>query len=428
VSNYSSLGLLMLPLLAQIVWAGEPVSDSPRHQHPPEKEPVAESVPWWKGDFATGNWNGAREWANNRGLSFELVYTGESQTNLRGGLNVNGATEYTGAVDVTATLDFEKIAGHKGGTLYFWFEEVHGKGISEDHIGDYQVVSNLEAEPFRTLYEYWYKQEFFDGKFWILAGKFDANVNFAATDVGGNFIQSSFGFPPNIPFGTYPDTGVGFQAGYQINDWAYIQAMIQDGAPNENSISGWRRAFSNERGSVSLFEFHYTPQFLPKHLPGKYKFGTWYHSADFPKLSNADPVHNFSENYGLYFIADQTVFKEKRDDEEDGQGLSIFAQVSGAPEDRNEVELYLGGGLAYTGLFPTRDEDCFGVGVAHAKFSDRLNRLTGQNYETALEVFYRFQITPFLTAQPSLQFVDQPGGRSSINDATAVGLRFEIRF
>jgi porin len=429
--NYCLLGIFLFFSIAKTsLLAGESAPDSPRHQHPPEKSEtkgeVEESTPWWKGDFATGEWNGARKWAEDRGLTFELVYTGESQTNVRGGLNVNGASEYTGAVDVTATLDFEKIAGHKGGTLYFWFEEVHGKGISEHHVGDYQVVSNLEVEPFRTLYEYWYKQEFFDGRFWILGGKFDANVNFASTDVGGNFIQSSFGFPPNVPFGTYPDTGVGFQAGFKINDMAYIQTMIQDGAPNENSISGWRRAFSAERGAIGLFEFHFTPPWLPKHLPGKYKFGTWHHTADFPALSN--PARDFSNNYGFYFIADQTVFKEKRDDEEDSQGLSIFAQVSGAPEDRNEVELYMGAGLVYTGLFPTRDEDAFGIGAAHVKFSDRLNRVTGQNYETSFELFYRVQITPFLLAQPSIQFVDQPGGRSSINDATAVGLRFEIRF
>jgi len=420
-----ALGIVAL-LFAPCAFAGE-TPDARTHQHPPVQKEIAASTPWWEGDFATGDWNGARKWAGDRGLDFELVYTGEVQSNTRGGLNTSGATEYIGSADVTTTLDFEKIAGLKGGKLFLWFFEVHGHGISEDHVGDYQVLSNLENEPFRTLYEYWYRQEFFDGRFWVLGGKFDANVNFAATDVGGNFIQSSFGFPPNIPFGTYPDSGVGFQSGFKINDWALIQAMIQDGSPDRKSVSGWDKAFSSEHGVIGLFEFHFTPPWLPESLPGTYKFGTWHSTADFTSISSAPNPRDFSRNYGLYFIADQAVFKEN-EDKDDEQGLSVFAQFSIAPEDRNEVETYAGGGLTYTGLFPTRNDDVLGFGAAHVKFSDRLNRVSSQNYETSFEFFYRVQITPFISAQPSLQFVDNPGGRSSIPDATAVGLRFEIRF
>lgn len=385
---------------------------------------IAESVDWLSGDYATGDWGGKRKWLEDRGVKLEAVYMGEVQSNTRGGLNTNNATECLGSVDVTAKLDFEKLVGHKGGTLFLWFTDVHGEGISEDHVGDSQLISNLEARPFRTLYEYWYKQEFFDGRFWVLGGRFDANVNFAATDIGGNFIHSSFGHPPNIPFGTFPNTGVGMQAGFKINDWASFQAMIQDGKPNENSVGGWHHAFSSDHVACSIFEFQYKPQMLPKSLPGTYKFGVWQHSADFPEISNAENPRSFTMNYGLYFIADQQVYKERPQDEKDNQGLALFAQFARAPEDRNEVEAYVGGGVLYTGAIKNRDSDKCGFGVAHAKFSDRLHKRN----ETAFELFYHVQVTKFISVQPSVEYIANPSGRRDLNDAIAAGLRFEVKF
>ncbi|GMV81296.1 MAG: hypothetical protein AMXMBFR7_24800 [Planctomycetota bacterium] len=401
-------------------------ADSRRHHHPPrDGEAQVEAPDYWSGEHLSGDWNGARRWARERGLDFEIVYTGEVMNLTRGGRNTRGATEYTGTPDVIAELHPEKMGGWSGGTFYFWFTNIHGAGLTERHLGDFQTISNLEVEPFTTLYEYWYKHELWDGRFWIKAGKFDANTDFAASDYGGEFIHSSFGYPPSIVFGTYPDTGVGVQAGYRINDWAYVQAMLQDGAPNADSVSGLEPMFDGEGGHVSIFEFHFTPPQLPEKLPGTYRFGVWHHTGDFEEINvDRDPPEEVSSGYGLYAIFDQRLFKE-REDPADEQGLGMFFQYAWAPQDRSEAQHYLGAGLVYRGAIPGRDEDVAGAGVAHVRFSNRLNE-TRAVYETALEFFYRVQVTPFLWLQPQLSYVDNPSGTG--RDGLAAGLRFEVNF
>ena len=385
---------------------------------------IRPSVPWWNREVATGDWDGARSRLEAKGFKLEANYVGEVQSNLRGGLNTANATKYLGSVDLTTTLDFEKLAGLKGGKLFLWFTDVHGEGISEDEIGDYQLISNLDAKPFSTLYEYWYRQEFLNGGAWVLGGRFDANVNFAVSSNGNTFIHSSFGHPPNIEFDTYPNTGIGVQAGFKIDASSTIQAMVQDGAANENSIGGWHRAFSHSHGMIGMLEYQLTPPFLPATLPGTYKFGVWKHTGDFASVPAQTPQKTVRGNEGFYVLADQQVFREHPQLKDDAQGLALFAQVARAPENRNDVGLYAGGGFVYTGVFLGRDQDKLGIGAAHAKFSDRLPK----SAETAFELYYRVQATPFLSIKPSVEYVVNPNGRKDIDDALAAGVRVEIHF
>ena len=77
------------------------------------------------------------------------------------------------------------------------------------------------------------------------------------------------------------------------------------------------------------------------------------------------------------------------------------------------------GGIVYKGLIPGRDEDVLGAGVAWAK----LNR-SGALQETAVELFYKARITPWMSLQPDVQYIASPSGIH--RDALAVGLRFEV--
>ena len=41
---------------------------------------------------------------------------------------------------------------------------------------------------------------------------------------------------------------------------------------------------------------------------------------------------------------------------------------------RNEVDFYVGGGIHYQGIIPTREDDILGLAVAHASISEDLQR------------------------------------------------------
>jgi carbohydrate-selective porin OprB len=101
------------------------------------------------------------------------------------------------------TLDTEAMGLWPGGPLFVDFLQISGRSITDHHVGDLQFVNNSDAPPGRTqVSEYWYEQRLFEDVLRIKLGKMDANNDFAYVDYGGEFINSSPGFPPIIPFPT----------------------------------------------------------------------------------------------------------------------------------------------------------------------------------------------------------------------------------
>ncbi len=383
---------------------------------------------WRRWQHATGDWGGSRPWLDEHGVSFGLAYTGEVFSNLRGGLNADGATEYRGNVDLTATLDTEKLGLWRGGSFFLYFQNGHGHGLSEEHVGDVQTLSNIDADDFSQISEYWFEQGLLAGRVRIKLGKQDANADFCALDSGGDFINSSFGVIPTVPMPTFPDPALGAVAFLDPADWMALGVGVYDGAP-DGGTSGFDTVFGDDAVGFGLVELTLRTSLLgDTSNSGAYRVGVWYHSDDVEEIAAALTPEIFSENYGIYLAFDQLLFREGSDSGE-AQGLAAFAQFGWAPGDRNELAHYGGVGLVYTGALPGRDEDVLGVGVAHARFSKRLERLErpdGRTHETVLEVFYRAQLTPWLALQPDLQLIANPGGQG--RNALAAGLRFAIEF
>ncbi|MCB9832235.1 MAG: carbohydrate porin [Planctomycetes bacterium] len=107
----------------------------------------------------------------------------------------------------------------------------------------------------------------------------------------------------------------------------------------------------------------------------------------------------------------------------DEQALVFFFQYGHAEAEVMEVEHHLAFGLDWVGLFPGRDADRTGF---YCSFVDLVEKAGYTEDEIALELYHRFQITPFFALQPDLQYVIDAGGASE--DAVAASLRLEIVF
>ena len=116
-------------------------------------------------------------------------YKGDFVTNFRGGIQT-GST-YLGLADLFLHFDTEKAGLWKGGEFLIHGANSHGGEPSANLIGDLQVVSNIEAGNHTFLYECWFKQKFANVTATI--GLQDLNAEFAASDVGSLFLNSSFG-------------------------------------------------------------------------------------------------------------------------------------------------------------------------------------------------------------------------------------------
>jgi porin len=99
------------------------------------------------------------------------------------------------------------------------------------------------------------------------------------------------------------------------------------------------------------------------------------------------------------------------------------------PDDRNEVDFYVGGGIHYQGIIPTREDDILGLAVARASISDDLKDIEKRDsHETAVELTYRAQVSPWLAIQPGVQTIFNPGADTDLDNAVVSIVRFQINF
>jgi len=351
-------------------------------------------------------------------LEAEYLYTGEVFTNTHGGINTNKAIEYRGNFDLVITADLDQAKLAPGGIFVIYGQNGHGRGLTERHVGDWQVLSNIDAWDFAQVSEYWWQRGLWDDRVTVRVGKQDVNDAFAVVEMAGDFINSSFGFHPTIPMPTFPDPSMGAAVFFEVTERVTFEAGVWDGIPDGRNwgFSGTGITFSTVELSV---DYHLGGN---RSLPGSVHAGSWYHSGPWDDLTPGS-TRIFTGNHGMHLEAQQILLPEAcRDtDEETAQGLGGFFQYGWSPQDRTVPHQYFGGGLSYTGLLCNRDADVLGLGVAHLLFSDRLGDLPP---ETAIELFYKARITERVILQPDLQYIAHPSGQ--YRDALAFGLRFEV--
>ena len=112
----------------------------------------------------------------------------------------------------------------------------------------------------------------------------------------------------------------------------------------------------------------------------------------------------------------------------------MFAWFHYAPSYIGERPFYFFTGLLYRGLIPTRDDDQLGIAFAYGNFGEFNQDIQAaandpvQTYEAALECFYRIQLNKWVTVQPFIQYIIQPGGAGLVENATVLGTYFRVAF
>lgn len=416
-----------------------------------------------------------RKKAEEKGVSFEAVYAGDVVSNLAGGLHHK--TTYLGRLDIGLTLDLDKAGLIPGGKIYVSANNTHGgENPTERYIGDLQTVDNIEAPDSIRLYEWWYEQSFFHDRLAILAGVHGLDCDFAVTEYGGLFLNSSFGTPPdlsaNVPAPIFPVPGPAARIRFTPNEKFEFLAAIFDGDPTDDGKNRHNVNYrlASHQGVMMIAEAAYHPtvsvhatdvyrrcirlisrksrtyqEGIKEPLPSTIKFGSWLHTKD---TSDALATNEIGEsivhknNYGFYGLVDQMIFREK---EGEDQGLGIFVQLGGVPDSRNVVDFYLGSGLNYKGLIPERDHDTFGIAAASAFISESLrksrnneintfNPSTGNlpaelgSNESTLELTYRIHLNDRLAIQPDYQIVFHPAAEENRKTAHVFLLRFNITY
>ena len=393
---------------------------------------LSEGKPYtiWTTERLTGDWGGRRTLGEEKGITLALEYVSTVFVNTNGGANTHHASEYTGNTHLTLTLDTGALGWWNGGEIFIYGEERHGSGITERHVGDLFTLNNDEERDFLQVSEYWWRQSLRDDKVWFKIGKIDGASDFQVVEYGLEFINSSFAVIPMIPIPTFPDSALGVLAAVEPTEWLYVMAAIYD-QQAFGGTSGFETAFHDRYDTVTMFELALMPEIkvAGRSLPGTYRVGGWYASGDedvfLNDLGGRRGPRTHRGNSGVYLAFDQLVFKEN-DLPGDSQGIGAFFQFGWAPSAYNEISRYYGTGFQWTGAIPERDDDILGLAVGHASLSGRVQSLERRFDETAIELFYKAQLTSWFSVMPDLQYIFNPGGDG--RDAFVVGLRTQISF
>ncbi|OVE75917.1 hypothetical protein BVX97_02980 [bacterium E08(2017)] len=362
-----------------------------------------------------------------KAIETELVITLEYISNVKGG--IERGELLLGNVDLTAEIDTEGIGLWKGGTLFLYGLGNFNSGkLPTEIIGDIQATSNIEAPDTAKLYEAWYNHEFLDGALAILLGLYDYNSEFSVMEYAGVFPNSSFGIGPQISQvgpSIFPTTSLALRLNAKPSPSSYMLVTLYDGVPGDPAHERSNPVILKE--SDGLFygvEAGLTPDEDADSPYYKLAIGGWYHTCDIEDCYGNET----DKNGGIYILGELSVFRE----DDKNQGLGIFAQYGNAMEDRSEIAYSVIGGLNYTGLIPGRDEDIFGLGVAHAVLSDDFRATEDgaglDQAETAIEAVYAAYLTDRVTVLLDAQYVINPSSEPDIEDALQLGGRLSFVF
>ncbi|WP_182864708.1 carbohydrate porin [Stieleria mannarensis] len=348
-------------------------------------------------------------------ITCEPIYYGELFTNARGGIATKNATRYQGLLDLLVTTDLEQLPIPLPGRFVLLAQNTHGRGLTDDFIGDTQVISNIDSgDNIMQVSEYWWEFMLLHENITVRLGKQDLNTEFLVMDLASDFIQSSFGLSPSAGFPSYPDPGMAAVLQAKLTDSATLKVGFWD-----SLADGGRWGFSDNEVTFSVLELEYRYALADGDLPGTLDVGVGYQSE-----GQVVPGASLSSGYGYYVQVEQTLFRETPRQEEPVQGLGIFGsyfpRFANGSAPISSIDDALVCGVVYTGLIPGRDGDVAGAGYAWAGLHQG-----GANEEAVVELFYKARLTPKLTVQPDLQYISTPSG--IYPDALAVGTRFELQ-
>lgn len=324
---------------------------------------------------------------------------------------------------LSLTIDTEKAGWWDGGKFVLEGIGVYGRQ-PVSVIGDYQYTSSIDAPDGVELYELFYEHSFLDGRLTWLAGVHDYSLEFAVAEYGWDFIHSSFWSPSTMTqywWSFYPTTGLGSRAKLKVSETGYLMAGVYDGnATDQDNIREIDWTLSKKDGAHTLVELGVAQSDEGKR-PYKLAIGGWYNSGEY-QAADGGLMH---ANSGTYLVGQTMLAAE---DETYQRGLGGFVQVGQADNTRNFNSWYFGAGLRYKGLLPARTEDILGIAWGRSEISGTYRAANPgyDSFEGDVELTYRSVIRPWITIQPSVQLITNPGAISEYDDAVVLFVRSEV--
>ena len=394
---------------------------------------------WLTGDYATGTWGGLRTSLEDAGVTFEGAYTTNILAVRNGNAGSGDGWDYAGRIDFGVELDFEKLAGLDGFSIYASGAWSSGQDLSDRKVGNLFAVQQVYTGREIRLSQLYAQQRLFDDMVTLKAGRLTTEADFLASDIYANYVNGGInGVPGSVPGSNFGYTTAPFaQWGVvaAVEPIEHLRFAVGVYNADEKTIddrrNGTRFTLDPEDGVFAVGEISYAWNQLeagedgkeppiPQGMPGLAKLGIFGESGDREDLKDG---RDKDGNPGFYVSLEQMVYREEGSAD---QGLTPWAVIAYQPRQSiNELPVFFGAGLVYKGLIPDRDEDNAAIGFFYGKLSGDINP---GGSEKILEFAYTLQLTPWFYVRPDLQFVLDPAGVSSADTAVVFGGEIGITF
>ena len=296
--------------------------------------------------------------------------------------------------DFAVTLDFEKLMGWSGLTVYAQHKTKTGRNGSGE-ASFVQNYSNIDADNFRSLGEVFVEQRAFDDRLRVKVGRIDFNSEFAGTDNGGGFLNASMGYSPSIAAApTFPLPSNGLNVFITPREHLTLAVGVFDGLDGAPAAPGHSSQFQ-------IAQANQTWSLGSRALPGRVGVGYFRHTGLFLASSDADDVEpHLPGTHGLYGTLDQTLWQGAPRSSEDGAArpsIAAFVQLGNSDRNVQAVNAHSGGGLTFSGLWARRSSDVFGLGFTNASWQG--------GGELISEMYYQLPVLSHLSLMGDWQAV-----------------------
>lgn len=389
---------------------------------------------------------------STRFLEHEFVYSALPWYTVRGGYEQGFV--YMDNVDITAKLNFDALFDWEQDLSLFLYGLGNHGGSASEMMGDFQVASNIEAPRTWRLFEAWIQQNFLNDEFSLLIGLYDLNSEFDVLRPGTIFINSSFGIGaeyaqsgingPSI----FPISSLGLRVSTTVANRIKLKLALLDGVsgdpnnPKSNRISisksdGLLVAFESsifhgetintelDRGYVTRRKKVGREHDIPTN--DKINIGGWVYTADFEPITNPNgnmqPERKLHPNWGVYAGVQKYWFLDRSEE----SYLAFFGRYGIANDQYNRLGSAISGGIVLSG-FVTSRTDHLGLAFSSGINGQRYQQAFGQQEvtETVLEATYSIGFRHWLTIQPDVQYVVNPGTNPMLRNPLAFGLLLQV--
>lgn len=416
-------------------------------------EPWSQDRQWLLGD-----WNGERQQLEQQGYKFTASIMSQAATNLDGGYNDSNTFENAAQLSLGANFDLEKIAGWKDTTANLVVTKRDGNALTLERIKDPRSSQLGNAQEIYgrgkiwRLSQAWVKKGFVDNTVQVKVGRMGMSEDFNSSQCefqnlllcGGQLGKSIGSIWYNSPVGVWA-ANVKYQFAPEWTLGVGVYEVNPDNIKTESNSDGFNLDMNNVKGATIPVELAWKPKLAAFNgLPGEYKVGALYSTAEANDIKTAGKVHDGKQSF---WINAQQQLTHKGEDPKRG----LYVSLNGVVNDKATTFVQSTQQLAlwYKGPFDSRPNDSIGFGIANYVVNDRAkdkqiatNESRGyysydaiasdyipiQDDELNVELNYTYQWSPAVMLRPNIQYIHQPAGVKAVDDAWVAGLSVKVNF